>query len=109
VETLEKALEKDKPEIFNTDQGSQYTSNTFTDILKSNHIAISMDCKGRALDNIMIERFWKSVKYEYVYLNEITQGAELWAGLKEYFDFYNNERLHQSLEYKTPYNLYFEK
>jgi putative transposase len=108
TETLQKALEKDKPEIFNTDQGSQYTSNTFTGILKSNNIEISMDSKGRALDNIMIERFWKSVKYEYVYLNEITTGAELWRGLNEYFNFYNNERLHQALKYKTPYDLYFE-
>ena len=106
TETLEKALEKNKPEIFNTDQGSQYTSNTFTDILKSNNISISMDGKGRALDNIMIERFWKSVKYEYVYLNEITTGAELWTGLNEYFNFYNNERLHQTLKYKTPYEIY---
>jgi len=105
-ETLEKALEKNKPEIFNTDQGSQYTSNTFTNILKSNNISISMDGKGRALDNIMIERFWKSVKYEYVYLNEITTGAELWTGLSEYFKFYNNERLHQTLKYKTPYEIY---
>lgn len=108
VETLEKALEKNKPEIFNTDQGSQYTSNTFTDILKSNFIEISMDGKGRATDNIMIERFWKSVKYEYIYLNEITTGAELWTGLNKYFNFYNNERLHQTLKYKTPYDIYFE-
>ena len=106
TETLEKALGKSKPEIFNTDQGSQYTSNIFTDILKSNNISISMDGKGRALDNIMIERFWKSVKYEYVYLNEITTGAELWTGLNEYFNFYNNERLHQTLKYKTPYEIY---
>ena len=108
VETLEKALEKNKPQIFNTDQGSQYTSNIFTDILKSNHIEISMDGKGRAIDNIMIERFWKSIKYEYIYLNEIATGTELWAGLNDYFNFYNNERLHQSLKYKTPYEFYFE-
>ena len=108
VETLEKALEKNKPQIFNTDQGSQYTSNIFTDILKSNHIEISMDGKGRAIDNIMIERFWKSIKYEYIYLNEITTGTELWTGLNDYFNFYNNERLHQSLKYKTPYEFYFE-
>ena len=108
TEILEKALEKNKPQIFNTDQGSQYTSNIFTDILKSNHIKISMDGKGRAIDNIMIERFWKSVKYEYVYLNEITTGTELWTGLNNYFNFYNNERLHQSLKYKTPYEFYFE-
>jgi len=108
AETLEKALEKNRPSIFNTDQGSQYTSNTFTDILKSNNIEISMDGKGRALDNIMIERFWKSVKYEYIYLNEIATGTELWTGLNDYFNFYNNERLHQSLKYKTPYEFYFE-
>ena len=108
VETLEKALKKNKPQIFNTDQGSQYTSNIFTDILKSNCIEISMDGKGRAIDNIMIERFWKSIKYEYIYLNEIATGAELWTGLNNYFNFYNNERLHQSLKYKTPYEFYFE-
>lgn len=108
TEILEKALEKNKPDIFNTDQGSQYTSNIFTDILKSNNVEISMDSKGRALDNIMIERFWKSVKYEYIYLNEIATGTELWTGLNDYFNFYNNERLHQSLKYKTPYEFYFE-
>lgn len=108
TEILEKALEKNKPDIFNTDQGSQYTSNIFTDILKSNNVEISMDGKGRALDNIMIERFWKSVKYEYIYLNEIATGTELWTGLNDYFNFYNNERLHQSLKYKTPYEFYFE-
>ncbi len=108
TETLKKALEKNKPEIFNTDQGSQYTSNKFTEILKSNDIKISMDGKGRALDNIIIERFWRSVKYEYIYINEITNGAELWTGLNEYFNFYNNERLHQTLKYKTPFDLYFK-
>ena len=108
VETLEKALEKNKPEFFNTDQGSQYTSNVFVDILKSNDIKISMDGKGRAIDNIFIERFWKSIKYEYVYLNEIKTGQELWSGINDYINFYNNERFHQSLDYKVPFEFYLK-
>ncbi len=108
VETLEKALEKNKPEIFNTDQGSQYTSSVFVNILKSNDIKISMDGKGRAIDNILIERFWKSIKYEYVYLNEIETGQELWSGINDYINFYNNERFHQSLDYKVPSDFYLK-
>ncbi len=108
IETLEKALEINKPEIFNTDLCSQYTSSEFVNILKSNNIKISMDGKGRAIDNILIERFWKSIKYEYVYLNEIETGQELWSGVNDYINFYNNERLHQSLGYKIPLDFYLK-
>ena len=94
------------PEIINTDQGSQYTSETFINMLKESSIAISMDGRGRALDNIFIERLWRSVKYENVYLNVYENGLSLFSGLKAYFDFYNNERLHQSLDYQTPQNKY---
>jgi len=94
------------PEIFNTDQGSQYTSEIHTKILSNNNISISMDGKGRAIDNIFIERLWRTVKYENVYLQEYTDGVKLHDGLKQYFDFYNNERLHASLNYKTPLSMY---
>ena len=106
-ETVQTAIEvHGKPDIFNTDQGSQFTSENFIDILKSNEIKISMDGKGRALDNIFIERLWKSVKYENIYLNVYDTGIELYKGLSEYFQFYNNERLHQSLTYATPNKIY---
>jgi putative transposase len=107
AEVLKQAIElHGKPEIFNTDQGSQFTSEVFIKELKSNEIKISMDGKGRALDNIFIERLWRSVKYENVYLNVYENGLSLWKGLNDYFSFYNNERLHQSLEYKTPKDVY---
>jgi len=103
TETLKTAIEKHgRPEIFNTDQGSQFTSDVFIKELKTNEIKISMDGKGRALDNIYIERLWRSVKYENVYLNVYENGLTLWKGLNDYFRFYNNERLHQSLNYQTP-------
>ncbi len=94
------------PEIFNTDQGSQFTSDIFIKTLKDNKILISMDGKGRAIDNIYIERLWKSVKYENVYLNAYENGISLFSGLKKYFEFYNNERFHQSLDYQVPSNRY---
>ncbi len=94
------------PAIFNTDQGSQFTSKEFTDKLKSHKIRISMDGKGRALDNIYIERFWRSLKYEEIYLNEYRSMEDLKAALKRYFNFYNTERFHQSLEYSTPNEMY---
>lgn len=94
------------PEIFNTDQGSQFTSEIFINALKYNGIKISMDGKGRALDNIFIERLWRSVKYENVYLNVYENGLSLWKGLDQYFQFYNHERLHQSLNYHTPKQKY---
>ena len=98
--------EHGKPEIFNTDQGSQFTSDIFINELKKNEIKISMDGKGRALDNIFVERLWRSVKYEDVYLNVYENGLTLWKGLDKYFKFYNNVRLHQSLGYKTPKQKY---
>ena len=99
IDCLEEAIRKyGKPLIFNTDQGSQFTSNAFTDLLKTNDIQISMDGRGRALDNIFVERLWRSVKYEDVYLKGYTSITELQIGLSEYFTFYNNERFHQSLK-----------
>jgi len=106
-QVLEEAIAKHgKPEIFNTDQGSQFTSDVFVNMLKNNDIKISMNGKGRALDNIFIERLWKSVKYENVYLNVYENGVDLYKGLNQYFEFYNHERIHQSLDYKTPNQLY---
>jgi len=109
IEALQEALESGKPEIFNTDQGSQFTSNEYTKCLLDNGVKISMDGKGRCLDNIFVERLWRSVKYEYVYLNSINDGKELWHGLNDYFTFYNHKRLHQSLHYKTPYSVHYQK
>lgn len=107
TEVLKGAIEKfGKPEIFNTDQGSQFTSEIFINELKKNEISISMDGKGRALDNIFIERLWRSVKYEDIYINVYENGLSLWEGLNKYFYFYNDERLHQSLKYKTPKEIY---
>jgi putative transposase len=107
---LEETIEKyGKPEIFNTDQGSQYKSNIHIKILKDNQIKISMDGKGRAIDNIFIERLWRSVKYENVYLQAYGDGISLHKGLERYFDFYNNKRFHQSLNYKTPCEMYHQK
>lgn len=94
------------PEIFNTDHGSQFTSNLFTRLLKDKGIKISMDSVGRAIDNIFIERFWRSIKYENIYLYSYENGLVLFQGLGAYIDFYNNQRPHQSLEYKTPSALY---
>lgn len=95
-----------KPQIVNTDQGSQYTSTIFTEYLLQNSIKISMDGKGRALDNIWIERLWRSVKYEDIYLKSYGTVKELEQGMKHYFEFYNNERVHENLDYKTPYQIY---
>ncbi len=102
VEALKDALSKGKPEIFNTDQGVQFTSLDFISVLKADEIKISMDGKGRALDNIFIERLWRSLKYEFVYLHEFETIRELYQGLFEYFEFYNNARLHQALGYAVP-------
>lgn len=110
VSTLESALRRfPKPDIFNTDQGSQYTGNAFIKTLKDNDIRISMDGKGRAMDNIMIERLWRSVKYEEVYLKEYQSVGELLKALREYFDFYNYERPHQTLDVRTPAEVYWGK
>lgn len=94
------------PEIFNTDQGSQFTSEQFTKVLKDNNIKISMDGKGRAIDNIFVERLWRTVKYENIYLKEYKNGLDLQAGLIEYFDFYNHTRFHESLSNLTPAYVY---
>ena len=106
VEALNEALEMATPEIFNTDQGSQFTSREHTETLKSHGVVISMDGKGRATDNVMIERLWRTVKYEEVYLKEYQTGADLYKGLRSYFDFYSRERKHSSLDRQTPSEVY---
>ena len=108
VEALEEALRiHGCPEIFNTDQGSQFTSKEFTGKLKDHNIKISMDGRGRYLDNIFIERLWWTVKYHYLYLRTFDNGAELRQGLNNWFAFYNQERFHQSLGDKTPDEVYY--
>lgn len=110
AKVLKETIEKQGvPEIFNTDQGSQYTSEIHIKTLKDNNIKISMDGKGRAIDNIFIERLWRTVKYENVYLQSYSDGIALYQGLEQYFEFYNNERFHQSLDYKTPSSAYYLK
>lgn len=94
------------PEIFNTDQGSQFTSQDFTGTLQKHGIQISMDGRGRCFDNIFIERLWRSVKYEDIYLNDYRSVAELRAGMRRYFLLYNEVRRHQALGYETPNTLY---
>ena len=109
VEALEEALLRyGRPEIFNTDQGSQFTSDDFTGTLKDHGITISMDGKGRCMDNIFVERLWRSLKYEEVYLNAYATVAEAKAGIGAWLDFYNAERQHQSLGYRTPRQIYEE-
>lgn len=103
---LKEALQTGRPGIFNTDQGSQFTSDAFTGILKLHDGRISMDGKGRAIDNIFVERLWRNVKYEYLYLKRPETCQQLYKGLEQYFLFYNQQRLHQSLEYKTPESIY---
>ena len=102
LQTLDRALAQVKPEIFNTDQGAQFTALEFTSRLEAAEVRISMDGRGRALDNVFIERLWRSVKYEHVYLYEYAMVPELEKGLNNYFTFYNHERPHQSLAYQTP-------
>lgn len=106
LEALETALRRGRPEIFNTDQGAQFTSRAFTERLRQGEIQISMDGRGRALDNVFVERLWRSVKYEEVYLREYNTVREAQQGLKRYFGFYNDERLHQALGYRTPAAVY---
>lgn len=106
VEALKEAFKHGKPDIFNTDQGCQFTSEAFTGLLLKNDIQISMDGKGRAMDNIFVERLWRSVKYENIYLNGYSSIPEVGNGLEAYFDFYNYRRLHQSLKYRTPASIY---
>lgn len=107
VSALQRALRRHgRPEIFNSDQGSQFTGTAFTGVLKEAGVAISMDGKGRAMDNIMVERLWRSVKYEEIYLKDYQSVAELVAALKVYFHFYNHERPHQSHGGATPAQIY---
>ena len=94
------------PDIFNTDQGAQFTSHEFTSLLLENQIAISMDGRGRALDNVFIERLWRSLKYEDIYLKDYESGADLCYGLERYFDFYDHRRIHQALDYRTPHEVF---
>ncbi len=108
LEALQEALGKGRPEIFNTDQGSQFTSEAFTGGLRDHGIQISMDGKGRYLDNIFVERLWRSVKYEEVYLKAYQNGTEARQGIGAYLSFYNRERPHQTLGYRTPGQVFEE-
>lgn len=106
LEALQRAFRRGQPEIFNSDQGSHFTSEKFIAALKARQIAISMDGRGRCMDNIWIERLWRSLKYEEVYLKDYESVTEARAGIERYFRFYNHERLHQSLGYRTPAAVY---
>lgn len=109
IRALEAALRQSKPDIFNSDQGSQFTSLEFTGRLERLGVSISMDGRGRAMDNIFVERLWRTVKYEEVYLKSYETVAEGRAALARYFSFYNTERLHESLDYRTPKEAYFKE
>lgn len=106
LEMLEEALRSGKPEVFNTDQGVQFTAEAFTGRLESAGVAVSMDGRGRALDNVFVERLWRTVKYEDIYVRGYEAVPDLHRGLSRYFVFYNDERLHQSLGYRTPTAVY---
>jgi putative transposase len=109
LDTLDRALAVSQPDIFNTDQGTQFTSTDFTGKLETAAIRISMDGRGRVYDNIFIERLWRSVKYEEVYIHSYENVRDTRKGLTEYFHRYNMERLHETLDYKTPYEIYSGK
>ncbi len=109
LDALEQAFIHGCPEIFKSDQGCQFTSTAFTARLKASSIQIRMDGRGRVFDNIFIERLWRTVKYEYLYLTDHRDGSELEAGLTTYFRFYNTERPHRALGYRTPEQAHFEK
>ena len=106
LDALEESLSPTKPEIFNSDQGVQFTSMAFTSVLESHDIAISMDGRGRALDNVFIERLWRTIKYEDIYLKDYEDVDELYEGLTSYLAFYDRERPHQALDYRTPNEVY---
>jgi putative transposase len=108
LEALQRALAQARPLICNSDQGSQFTSAPYLELLKKHEVRISMDGRGRAFDNIFTERLWRTIKYEEVYLKEYQSPREARQSLAEYFQFYNERRLHQALEYRTPAELYFE-
>lgn len=107
VEALGRLLDEANCEIFNTDQGSQFTCHKFVNLLLQNQIMISMDGKGRCLDNIFVERLWRSLKYECIYMLSLNTVKEAKEEIRKYFEFYNNKRPHQSLGYKTPAEVYF--
>ena len=109
IEALRSALRRGRPKIFNSDQGSQFTSEKFTDELAAKDIAISMDGRGRCMDNIFIERLWRSLKYEEVYLKDYESVTAARTGIDRYLRFYNQERLHQSLDYRTPSAIYLAR
>jgi putative transposase len=106
LEALEEALCMAKPDISNTDQGVQFTCHEFTSTLESLNIQISMDGKGRWLDNVFIERLWRSVKHELTYLKEYEKRSQLYQDLESYFEYYNKRRPHQTFNYKSPYEVY---
>ncbi|WP_152054502.1 IS3 family transposase, partial [Tautonia marina] len=108
LEALEEALSGGRPAIFNTDQGVQFTAKAFTGRLEKHGVAVSMDGRGRALDNVFIERLWRSLKYEEVYIKSYQNVKELEGGLEGWFAFYNHERPHQSLAYRTPAEVYHD-
>jgi putative transposase len=109
VDALEQALAKGRPEIFNTDQGAQFTSEAFTGVLLNKNITISMDGRGRALDNVFIERLWWTVKYEEIYPKSYEDGHVLCKGISRYFDYYNRERKHSSLNRQTPFEVFSQR
>jgi putative transposase len=109
IAALKNALAIAKPDICNSDQGSQFTARSFTDCLQNAHVRISMDGRGRALDNVFVERLWRSVKHEDVYLKDYCTPRESLEGLTKYFRFYNTERPHQSLDYHTPAEVYYAR
>jgi len=107
LETLQSALQHGKPEIFNTDQGAQFTARTFTRELEAAGVRVSMDGRGRAYDNIFVERLWRTVKYEDIYIKDYASVLDLKEGLTDYFLLYNYERPHQGLNYRTPAEVYY--
>jgi putative transposase len=107
MEAMQRALERARPQICNSDQGSQFTSPHYAQLLLAHDVRISMDSKGRALDNVFTERLWRTIKYEEVYLKEYASPREARSSLTEYLRFYNERRLHQALDYRTPAEVYF--
>jgi len=109
IETVGNLVERKQCEIFNTDQGAQFTTSRFIQPLLNKGIKVSMDGRGRALDNIFVERLWRTVKYEHVYLQDRQTVQDTWLGLRDFLNFYNHERFHQSLDYRTPADVYLAK
>ena len=109
LEAMQRALAHARPQICNSDQGSQFTSPQYTQLLLAHEVRISMDSKGRALDNIFTERLWRTIKYEEVYLKEYASPREAREGLRDSLRFYNEQRLHQAFDYRTPAEVYFAR